>query len=85
MNYTIFIKPSAKKELLSLEKEVIRRIDRIILKLKDNPRFPGVIKLKGWNLYRIRIGNYRIIYTIDDENRIVETIAIGHRRDVYNF
>ena len=85
MNYTIFIKPSAKKELLSLEKEVIRRIDRIILKLKDNPRFPGVIKLKGWNLYRIRVGDYRIIYTIDDENRIVEIIAIGHRRDIYNF
>jgi mRNA interferase RelE/StbE len=85
LNYTIFIKPSAKKELLSLEKEVIRRIDRIILKLKDNPRFPGVIKLKGWNLYRIRVGDYRIVYTIDDENRIVEIIAIGHRRDVYNF
>lgn len=85
MNYTIFIKPSAKKELLSLEKEVIQRIDCIILRLKDNPRFPGVIKLKGWNLYRIRVGDYRIVYTIDDKNRIVEIIAIGHRRDVYNF
>ncbi len=80
MSYTVLIKPSAKKELLALEKNILQRIDQIILGLKNNPRMPGTIKLKGWSLYRIRVGDYRILYTINDKNKIVEIIAIGHRR-----
>ena len=55
------------------------------MKLKENPRPFGAIKLKGWNLYRIRVGDYRILYTINDKDKIIEIIAIGHRKDIYKF
>lgn len=85
MSYTLFIKPSAKKELFALEKDILQKIDQVIMKLKENPRPFGAIKLKGWNLYRIRVGDYRILYTINDKDKIIEIIAIGHRKDIYKF
>ncbi|MEW6042072.1 MAG: type II toxin-antitoxin system RelE/ParE family toxin [Elusimicrobiota bacterium] len=85
MSYTILIKPSARKELFALDKNILQRVDLAILKIKDNPRIPGTVKLKEWNLYRIRVSDYKIIYTINNKNQTVEIIAVGHRRDIYRF
>ena len=83
MNYAITIKPSARKELLALPDTVVKRLDRAILKLSQDARPRGSNKLKGFDLYRIRVGDYRVLYQIDDESHIVQVVSIGHRRDVY--
>ena len=54
-----------------------------ILALADDPGPPGYVKLKGREDWRIRVGDYRIVYGIDDEQRIVEVLNVAHRRDVY--
>ena len=59
------------------------RIRLKLLALEDNPRPFGSQKLRGSDYYRIRIGNYRIIYAIDDAPREVRILDIGHRKDVY--
>ena len=66
-----------------LQHSVARPIIKAILNLANNPRPQGCIKLKGREGYRIRKGDYRIIYDIYDKILIVEIIAIGNRRDVY--
>jgi len=66
-----------------LPNEVYDRLDGAILTLADNPRPPGCAKLKGRDEWRVRVGDYRIVYGIDDEQRVVEVVHIGHRRDVY--
>lgn len=83
--YTITIKPSALKELKWLPKSIVIKVGKAIDSLAEHPRPSGVKKLKDSteNLYRIRVGDYRIIYTIDDEIKIVEVSKIGHRKDIY--
>ncbi|MGK7894054.1 MAG: type II toxin-antitoxin system RelE/ParE family toxin, partial [Xenococcus sp. (in: cyanobacteria)] len=77
-------KSSAAKELRKLSLEVQQRIASVIEKLIDNPRFSGVVKLKGDdNLYRFRVGEYRVIYEIDDSDKKIVITRIRHRRDVY--
>ncbi len=83
MKYSLFIKPSAKKELLSLPKQLLRKIDPIILSLQHTPRTFKTVKLEGYNFYRVRVGDYRVIYSIDDKNSKVEILKIGHRREIY--
>ena len=51
--------------------------------LPTNPRPPGYKKLKGWNGYRIRVADYRIIYEVFDDELIVDVITLGHRKDIY--
>ena len=82
-NYKIKIKPSAKKELLKLPKKDLQRIIDKILLLSQNPRPTGCEKLSGEEKYRIRQGNYRIVYSIEDLELIVIVVKIGHRKDVY--
>ncbi|MFN8253999.1 MAG: type II toxin-antitoxin system RelE/ParE family toxin [Ferruginibacter sp.] len=83
--YTISIKPSALKELACLPKATAKKAGKAIDGLAVNPRPEGVKKLKGSNenLYRIRVGDYRIIYLIEDEIKIVDIRRIGHRKDIY--
>lgn len=83
MNYTITIKPSAEKELDFLPKAAQRRLRTRILSLEQNPRPPGIKKLKGGEGYRLRVGDYRILLLIDDEAKLVDVVAIGHRKEVY--
>lgn len=83
MSYTILIERYAQKQLLKLDKKDIPTIKMSIAGLAENPRPLGYIKLKGEEAYRIRVGNYRIIYEIDDNKIIVTVITIGHRKDVY--
>ena len=82
-SYKIVFKQSVVKDLRSIPTEDIRRILERIDGLADEPRPVGVEKLSGDEKYRIRQGNYRILYTIDDDVIIVTIVKVGHRRDVY--
>lgn len=82
-NYKILIKPSAKKELEKLPKKDLQRIVIKIQGLSADPRPTGCEKLSEDDKFRIRQGNYRIVYSIEDNELIVFVIKIGHRRDIY--
>jgi mRNA interferase RelE/StbE len=82
-SYKLFIKPSAVKELEALPKRDRRRVAARIQDLADDPRPAGSEKLSGHELYRVRQGNYRVLYSIQDGDSSVIVVKIGHRRDVY--
>ncbi len=82
-SYSVRIKPSAVKELEAIPAKDRRRIATKIQALGNNPRPVGCEKLAGHDKYRIRQGNYRVLYTIEDDVLIVTIIAIGNRRDIY--
>ena len=81
--YKIVLKKSVEKQFLKLPKKEVKKIINTIEKLKTNPRPYIVIKLKNTDKYRIRVGNYRIIYSINDNKLIIEIIKIAHRKNVY--
>jgi mRNA interferase RelE/StbE len=83
MNYTILIERYAQKQIMKLDKKVIPVIKSAVAALVDNPRPHGYKKLKGEDAYRIRIGDYRIIYEIDNGKIIVTVVSVGHRKDIY--
>ena len=82
-SYSILIKASAEKEIRDLPREDRVRVVERISALKDNSRPHGSQRLSGRDAYRIRIGRYRVIYTITDAVLMVEVIKVGHRREVY--
>jgi mRNA interferase RelE/StbE len=82
-SYRLLIKPSAVKDIEALPKKDRSRITAKIQQLADNPRPQGCEKLAGHELYRLRQGEYRILYTIQDADLVVVVITAGHRRDVY--
>lgn len=81
--YEIRIKKDAEKDFLALPRADLQKVTKKIQKLSDTPRPPGCEKLKGEEGYRIRQGNYRIVYLINDSERLVTVIKVGHRREVY--
>ena len=81
--YAVQIKRSAEKEMDRLPQAAYSRVSRAILQLGNDPRPRGAKKLRGVEEYRLRIGEFRILYTIDAVARRVEIVAVGHRRDVY--
>jgi mRNA interferase RelE/StbE len=82
--YAVFFKPSAEKALRKLPKMVQKRIVAAVEGLQDDPRLPHCVKLKGEpDLWRIRVGDYRVVYTIRDEVLTVLVVRVAHRRDVY--
>jgi len=83
--YTVTFKKSAEKEFEKLSTHAIRRIAPAIDALAMDPRPVGAKKLEGQkeSLWRIRIGDYRVIYLIEDVIKIVEIRRIGHRKDIY--
>ena len=82
--YELIITGSAQKEIRKLPKDEVRRILPAIQSLSQNPRPSGCKKLVATkNSYRIRIGNYRVLYIIDDVIRIVEVSGVKHRREAY--
>jgi mRNA interferase RelE/StbE len=83
MKYTVFIERYAQKQILKLDKKAIPLIKSAIARLSDNPRPQGYKKLKGEDAYRIRIGDYRVIYEINDDRIIVTVVSVGHRKDIY--
>jgi mRNA interferase RelE/StbE len=82
-SYKLFIKPSAAKEIEALPKPERRRIVAKVSSLSRDPRPPGCEKLSGQDRYRLRQGNYRILYEIQDMALVVVVVKVGHRRDVY--
>ena len=81
--YKIEFKKSAVKELNNLPHNDLKRIIRKIHNLADNPRPTDCKKLSGEEKYRIRSGNYRILYFIEDDVLVIYIVKIGHRREVY--
>ncbi len=82
-NYSIEIKKSAAKEIEKLPKTMMLRVLKKIKGLSSEPRPVGCKKLSGDEKYRIRIGNYRILYSIEDEILVVYVVKVGHRREIY--
>ena len=82
-SYSVVIKKSAERELRALTKQDLRRVVDRIRALAGDPRPHGNEKITGQERYRIRRGDYRIVYAVDDEGRTVEIVKIGHRREVY--
>jgi mRNA interferase RelE/StbE len=81
--YKILLMPSIDKDLRRIPKTEQIKIFKRIEALAVNPRPPGYEKLTDQNKYRIRQGDYRIIYTVKDEELIVWVVKIGHRKDIY--
>lgn len=73
----------AQKELADLPSPVRDRVRDRIRQLADGPRSGGAVKLTGRPAWRCRVGDYRIVYEIDDDKRQITVVHIGHRRDVY--
>ncbi len=83
-SYNIVWKRTAVKELKKIDKSIIKRIINSVEKLSNNPYPKGCRKLKGAEFtYRLRIGNYRIVYSIQQSELIIEIVKIGHRKKIY--
>jgi mRNA interferase RelE/StbE len=82
--YTIEFRPAARRDLKALPREILQRISKKIDSLADAPRPPGVEKLSGSeDSYRVRVGDYRILYEIRDEVLLVIIVRVRHRREAY--
>jgi mRNA interferase RelE/StbE len=83
MRYALEITPSAQRQFRKLPNIIQEHIIPKMLSLEIQPRPIGVKKLQAFDYYRIRIGDYRIVYSIDDKSQIVKILDLGHRKDIY--
>jgi mRNA interferase RelE/StbE len=84
MAYQITFTHAAAKALRSLPRKTAERIGAAVARLADDPHPPGAEKLKGEaDLHRIRVGDYRVVYTVEHDVVLVTVVRIGHRREVY--
>jgi mRNA interferase RelE/StbE len=81
--YSIFFKKSVWKDVKSIPDKDLKKILSCIESLGENPRQPGPKKLGGQERYRYRVGIYRIIYSIQDDELTVWVVKIGHRKEIY--
>ena len=81
--YNVFIKPSAAKELEALPRKDRVRIAKRIEALSHTPRPPGSEKLTAQEKYRLRQGDYRIVYSVSDNQKAVVVVKVAHRREAY--
>ncbi|MEO6885501.1 MAG: type II toxin-antitoxin system RelE/ParE family toxin [Jatrophihabitantaceae bacterium] len=82
--YRIELRPAAVRALRKLDPQVRRRVQGAIALLAQGPRPPGARALQGRSGLRVRVGDYRIIYTVEDDVLLVVVVRLGHRRDVYD-
>ncbi len=83
-NYSITFARSARKELEALEPSLVSRVLRLIEALALQPRPVGCRKIRGErSLWRVRAGDYRVVYSVDDSKRAVDIVAVRHRADAY--
>jgi mRNA interferase RelE/StbE len=83
-DYTVEVKPSARKELEALPDNVLARAVSRIDSLARTPRPPGCKKLKGYkDQWRVRVGDWRVLYIIDDAEKLISVTRIAHRREAY--
>ena len=83
MSYTLRILPRAEKDLAALDSKSYDSIKKRIYALAEEPRPPGCRKLKDYPGWRVRAGDYRIVYEIDDTTRTVTVLRVGHRKEIY--
>jgi len=81
--YRVELRRLAKKALGRLQRREQTKIIAALLKLESDPRPRGVEKVRSTELWRIREGDYRLVYYIDDEAKTITVVRIGHRRDIY--
>jgi mRNA interferase RelE/StbE len=81
--YKIELRPAAARALRKLNPQVARRVQAVIALLAEDPRPPASRPLRGRHAWRVRMGDYRIIYTIEDDLLLIVVVALGHRRDIY--
>jgi mRNA interferase RelE/StbE len=81
--FRVLLSKKAEKQLDKLSDNIAEPIFTAISQLEENPRPHGCKKLKGRDGFRIRVGNYRVIYEIFDDKLVVLVVTLGHRRDVY--
>ncbi|MDP3113028.1 MAG: type II toxin-antitoxin system RelE/ParE family toxin [Thermodesulfovibrionales bacterium] len=82
--YRLKIKKSAQKELNALPDQIFIKADKAILSLKEEPfPFPQSKELKGENKRRLRVGDYRVVYTVNEEQNLITIFRVRHRKDVY--
>ena len=81
--YKVNFAKSVKKDFRKIPKLEVSKILNEIEELAKNPRSPKTKKLKGENLYRLRVGNYRVIYDIQDNLMLIFVVKLGHRDDIY--
>lgn len=82
-SYRLEFTTGADRQFRNLSKDIQERLTPHLDALIRNPRPPGIKKLKGKDAYRIRVGDYRVIYEIHDKVLVVLVVSVGHRRDVY--
>ena len=83
MKWRIVFARTAEKELAKLSSEIAQRIGRAIRALEHDPVPASAKRLKGREEFRLRVGDYRVLYLLDHEDHVLTICAIGHRRDVY--
>jgi mRNA interferase RelE/StbE len=84
MTYSIVISKSVQKQIDNLTSDIQKRIIEKIQTLTDDPRPDGVVKLKGREReYRIRVGDYRVRYEVNDGDRTIKLLQCKHRKDIY--
>jgi mRNA interferase RelE/StbE len=83
VKYALRMLPRAEKELGALDSVQYQKVKNKISELRDNPRPPGCRKLSDYAAWRIRVGNYRVIYEIDYQGQIVTIVNVGHRKEMY--
>jgi len=83
MKYRIQIVPSAERQFQKLQPALQNRIAAKVLSLADHSRPHGSQKLRDTQFYRLRIGDYRVIYSINDSRKIIKILDVAHRREVY--
>jgi mRNA interferase RelE/StbE len=84
LSYQVELAPAAVRQLKKLTRDIQQRIVQRLEELAQEPRPDGVVKLEGVeSLYRIRLGDYRIVYQIQDEILLIMVVKIAHRREVY--
>ncbi len=82
--YRIELRPAAVRALRKLDPPVARRLQAAIALLAEDPRPPASRPLRGRPAWRVRVGDYRVIYTIEDDVLLIVVVTLGHRRDVYD-
>ena len=84
MSYRVELRPAAVRALRKLDHQDRPRIKAAIALLAQDPRPPKATALRGRDGFRVRVGDYRILYTIDDDVLVVVVVTLGHRRDIYD-
>jgi len=83
MKYTVEITSSAQRQFKKLPETIQDQLIPKILALEANPRPTGVKKLQVFEYYRIRMGDYRVVYSINDKVHLIKVLDLGHRKDIY--